>query len=296
MASSGMRVGAWDYLKWKHITPVMEEDGDNSQVVAPKVVVYAGQNEGRRRQYVTRISAEAYNALQEWKEYRVRHGEPLTGESWVMRDLFQTENVKRGANSALATNPRQFKSSGIKSLLNRVLWRHGIRVKPEKRHEFKATYGFRKFCMSNAESGGMKSINVKMLMGHSIGVEDSYYRPEEHVISQDYLNAISNLTISRNRQTEVAEVAAQTQSKAPEIQELKENIKSMREDMNDVFEVLRVVKRNDGRVGTDKTVLDENRNFTIYQDYENAHGLRQTVGVKIPIDAVEVEEFQSTRP
>jgi hypothetical protein len=31
-------------------------------------------------------------------------------------------------------------------------------------------------------------------------------------------------------------------------------------------------------------------------DYENEHGLRQTVGIKIPIDAVEVEEFQSTRP
>jgi hypothetical protein len=44
-------------------------------------------------------------------------------------------------------------------------------------------------------------------------------------------------------------------------------------------------------VGTDKTVLDENRNFTIYQDYENAPD-----GVKIPIDTVEVEEFQSTRP
>ena len=59
----------------------------------------------------------------------------------------------------------------------------------------------------------------------------------------------------------------------------------MQEDMQDIFEVLRVVKRNGGRVGTDKTVLDENRNITFYQDYENAHGLRQTVGVKIPIDA-----------
>ena len=70
----------------------------------------------------------------------------------------------------------------------------------------------------------------------------------------------------------------------------------MRQDMNDVFEVRRVVKRNDGRVGTDKTVLDENRNSTFYRDYENAHGLRQTVGVKIPIATVEVEGYQSTRP
>lgn len=159
------------------------------------------------------------------------------------------------------------------------------------------THGFRKFYMSHAEQSGMRSINVKTLMGHSIGVEDSYYRPQERDISEDYKKAIPSLTISsNNRQREVADVAAQIQSKEQDIQELKENIKSMQEDMKNVFEVLRVVKRNDGRVGTDKTVLDENRNITFYQDYENAHGLRQTVGVKIPIDAVEVEEFQSTRP
>jgi hypothetical protein len=66
--------------------------------------------------------------------------------------------------------------------------------------------------------------------------------------------------------------------------------------MKNVFEVLRIVKRNGGKVGMNKTVLDENRNITFYQNYENAQGLRQTVGVKIPIDAVEVEESQSTRP
>jgi hypothetical protein len=60
--------------------------------------------------------------------------------------------------------------------------------------------------------------------------------------------------------------------------------------MKDVFEVLKAVKWNGGRVGKDKTVLDEN------QDYENARGLRQTVGVEILIDAVEVKEYQSTRP
>jgi hypothetical protein len=77
MASSGMRIGAWDYLKWKHIMPVMDADGEN-EVVAAKIVVYAWQNEGKRRQYVTRISAEAYNALQEWKDYRLGHGEVVT--------------------------------------------------------------------------------------------------------------------------------------------------------------------------------------------------------------------------
>jgi hypothetical protein len=41
MASSGMRIGAWDYLKWKHIMPVMDADGENGQVVAAKIVCLA---------------------------------------------------------------------------------------------------------------------------------------------------------------------------------------------------------------------------------------------------------------
>jgi len=63
-------------------------------------------------------------------------------------------------------------------------------------------------------------------------------------------------------------------SKDREIQALKDNVKSMQED---IFEVLRIVKRNDGRVGSDKTVLDENRNITFYQDYENAACARRLV-------------------
>jgi hypothetical protein len=157
-----------------------------------------------------------------------------------MRDLFQTENVKRGANSALATNPRQFRSSGIKSLLNRVLWRHGIRVKPEKRHEFKATHGYKKFCMSNAESGGMKSINVKTLMGHSIGVEDSYYRPQEREISEDYKKAIPRLTISEKGE------AIQAQSIL--IQDLREkydaDIASLKEKMRLMEQIIENTMRH----------------------------------------------------
>jgi hypothetical protein len=42
MASSGIRIGAWDHLKWKHVTPINDE---NDRVVAAKVVVYAGDAE-----------------------------------------------------------------------------------------------------------------------------------------------------------------------------------------------------------------------------------------------------------
>ena len=41
----------------------------------------------------------------------------------------------------------------------------------------------------------MKPINVEITMGHNIGVSTSYYKPTESEVLEDYLKAISLLTI-----------------------------------------------------------------------------------------------------
>jgi hypothetical protein len=43
MASSGIRIGAWDFLKWKHITPHKDANGE---IVASKLTIYAGGTRG----------------------------------------------------------------------------------------------------------------------------------------------------------------------------------------------------------------------------------------------------------
>lgn len=53
MASSGIRVGAWDYLKWRHIIPIER----NGLVIAAKLIVYAGEGD----EYFSFISPEAYH-------------------------------------------------------------------------------------------------------------------------------------------------------------------------------------------------------------------------------------------
>ena len=67
MASSGIRLGAWNYLKWNHVTPI-EKDG---KVVAAKIRVYAEEED----EYFTFISLEAYNELFRWMNYRKECGE-----------------------------------------------------------------------------------------------------------------------------------------------------------------------------------------------------------------------------
>ena len=83
MISSGVRIRAWDYLKWKHITPIFQKE--TNEVIAAKVIVYAGDAE----EYFTFITPEAYTSLKEWMDFRMEYGEKITGESWVMRDLWQ---------------------------------------------------------------------------------------------------------------------------------------------------------------------------------------------------------------
>lgn len=43
----------------------------------------------------------------------------------------------------------------------------------------------------------MKSINVELLLGHNIGVSNSYYRPPEKELLEDYLKAVDSLTINK---------------------------------------------------------------------------------------------------
>ena len=196
MVSSGIRIGAWDYLKWKHVTPMFRER-ENDKIIAAKLLVYAGDSE----EYYTFITPEAYNSLKEWIDFREYYGEKITGESWVMRDLWQTTNITYGANLGLATCPKKLKSSGIKRLLERALWEQGLRQplsSGTRRHDWKAAHGFRKYYKSHAEQT-MRPINVEITMGHNIGISASYYRPSEREVLEDYLKAVDLLTIYNDK-------------------------------------------------------------------------------------------------
>jgi integrase len=114
MASSGIRLGAWDYLQWGHIQPVER----NGEVVAAKMIVYAGDEE----EYFTFISPEAYRALKDWMNYRETSGEVINNYSWVMRDLWDSR-VAQGRG--LITVPKKLASMGVKRLMERALWAQG---------------------------------------------------------------------------------------------------------------------------------------------------------------------------
>jgi integrase len=188
MVSSGIRVGAWDYLRWGNIQPI-EIDG---KIVASRMIVYAGEDDS----YITYITPSAYRELAEWMKYREESGEIITDNSWVMRDLWDTRvKISKG----LVTIPKKLTAIGVKRLMERAIWAQGLRQKLEagkKRHPFPTNHSLRKYFKTRCELAGMKPINIENLMGHSTGISDSYYRPTENDLLQDYLKCIDALTIN----------------------------------------------------------------------------------------------------
>jgi integrase len=213
--SSGIRLGAWDYLKWGHITKL---DG------AAKMRVYAGEEE----EYFTFITSEAYNALEEWMEFRKKSGENVTKDSWLMIQLWDTKGLN--------LNPKKLGLEGVKSLIETAIRVSGVRTKipGKKRYEFPTNHGFRKFFKTHAEQV-MKPINVEMLMGHSVGLSRSYYKPRESELLEDYLKAVPLLTINevnkvmQEKDAAFKGIEANLQKKDREIEELRHNDK-MKED------------------------------------------------------------------
>jgi hypothetical protein len=67
---------------------------------------------------------------------------------------------------------------------------------------------------------------------------------------------------------------------------MQEQLKHMRDDMNDVLEVLKIAKTKNGKIGNDRTIFDENRRVTFgFVDKNN-----RLSEVKIPIDSVEIDD------
>ncbi|MFZ0511011.1 MAG: hypothetical protein WAM14_05355 [Candidatus Nitrosopolaris sp.] len=196
MMSSGIRLGAFDLLQWKHVSPIT----NSKEVIAAKMIIYPGDPV---EEYYTFCSPEAYKELESWMDYRKRCGETITGESWVMRDIWQTYGMDYGAKFGLAGNPKKLESIAVKRIIERGLWEQGIRKplpKGIKHHEWKAAHGFRKYFKTKAEQV-MFPIHVEMLMGHDTCISMSYYRPTEKTLLEDYLKAVNMLSVDDDKLT-----------------------------------------------------------------------------------------------
>lgn len=198
--SSGIRVGAWDYLTWGDIKPI-EKDG---VLLAASIRVYAGTKD----EYSSFITPEAYRSLKGWMDSRAQAGEKITAKSPLMRDLWQEKISQKGGvqQRGIASAPKKLTATGVTRLIQRALFAQGVRTKLEdgkKRYEFQANHGFRKFFNTVCDSK-MKTLYVEFLLGHNTGLKEPYNRASQEEILAEYLKAVPELTILEPRAQSIA--------------------------------------------------------------------------------------------
>jgi len=229
MASSGIRVGAFDSLNWGDVQPIIED----GVAVGAKLTVYRGE----REQYDTFITPECYETLLEYRTQREKFEEVFKSNSPLIREALNTRLLMGNRVSSPAA-PKRVSSKSIKNEIGHLLWKVGLRSERKRVHEFKLAHGFRKFFKSRCELAGMKTINVEILMGHQVGLSSSYFKPTSDELFEDYRKAIPHLTIS-----EAEGVRLESDKKVGkvelEIQNLYDRLDKMEKDNAELRELIK---------------------------------------------------------
>ena len=150
MCSSGMRIGGFDYLYIGNYSRLESGIG--------RLVIYRGEPE----QYVSFVTPECCDAIENYLDERRRLGETIEDNSPMIR---QSLNVLIPAAKKKIIH---ISGKSLKQDIRNRWFDAGLKRLGEGRGEVKSSHGFRKFFKTRTERT-MKSINVEILMGHSIG-------------------------------------------------------------------------------------------------------------------------------
>jgi integrase len=180
LASTGLRIGALQSLRLSNLNKI-----DNLY----KITVYSGDNE----EYFTFCTPEATNEIDIYLDFRKRHGEKLTGDSFLVTKKFDTNLTIEGFIG------RPFGKKSLPVILEDYIRNSGLRnidhVNPHKRKEVPRLHGFRKFFTTQCINAKLNPEIREMLLGHKIGLASCYYKPTEQEMYEEYQKAIDNLTI-----------------------------------------------------------------------------------------------------
>lgn len=202
--SSGIREGAIPYLHVSDYSQVKKE----GHLIAGRLQVYSGEPES----YATFVTQETAIALDKYIDFRRQHGEEITPSSPLFREKFDpVAGLYERLNDEGIMHHRNHKEVGIASnghdrisamaahsvrmYYNRLLYSIGIRKNKKRRHEF-SVHSFRKYFKTRSEISGMKPAAVEMLMGHSLGISDCYFKPREDELLAEYLKVVDALSIN----------------------------------------------------------------------------------------------------
>jgi len=172
LAASGMRIGAFEELKLKHI-----QDMPNG---CKSLLVY----DDDKSEYQTFIHYEAVQALDEWLDYRTKQGEIITPESWVIPQLL--DSTKHCTSVSIGSQMGRYAHQGSKE------------IKKRGRYAIQACNGFRKRFNTILKSNPNVNVNlVEKMFAHSttIPLDNVYFKPAIEQLFDEYQKNIPELLI-----------------------------------------------------------------------------------------------------
>jgi integrase len=220
LASTGIRIGAIPDLQLKHLSKI----ADGYQLY--KIIIYEGTN----AEYFTFTTPEAAGAIDNYLGFRGRCGEKLSPDSPLFREQFDINDM------FCIKHPKKIKLRSVCKILEEKLHRSGIMLSGRlvegqkhgvKRNPVPRAHGFRKFATTNMIRAKLNPEAREMLLGHSIGLSNSYYRPDANEILQEYLKAVDLLTINEeNRLRLKVETLEIRKDKIDELQQTIADVKA----------------------------------------------------------------------
>lgn len=179
LESTGMRLGAIPIIKIGDLSPRSTKQGKIYMIE-----VYSSSAE----RYYSYCNPETAKVIDEHLNGRTDDGEVIRSDPPLIREVYSSLTVKR---------PRPVSYPHIRYIVSRTVKLSGVRNAFQFTGEVKCARGFRKFYKTQSENSGMKPINVELTHGHSIGMSEHYYRPQENEVLNDYMtHAADALTIS----------------------------------------------------------------------------------------------------
>lgn len=216
MSASGVRIGAFPYLKIRDIQPI-----ENCK----SVLVYSGEID----EYTTFLTPEAAKAFDQYIEQRKRDGEYFDDNSPAFRKTYQIgiEKVNVVTEKAVSyVMERILKNTNIPHSENGV------------RNEIQRNHGLRKrfdTIMKNTDS--MKLIHAEKMFGHSIPsipLDETYADFSIESLFNEYKKAISALTIDNSERLKV---------KNEKLEQEKSELEITRAEMEEMKREWRIIKK-----------------------------------------------------
>jgi len=154
-----------------------------------KITVYVRDKE----EYFTFCTPETAKEIDDYLEFRKRHGERISENSYLIVKKFDLHLMVE----TMMTRKR-FSPFGMEGMLGHCINNGGLReidhVNQFKRREVPRFHGFRKFFTTQLVNSKVNPEIREMLLGHKIGLASTYYRPTIEEMYKEYGKAIDNLT------------------------------------------------------------------------------------------------------